>query len=71
MKILNPIKLKKSTLPNDHKLNVRFRQMRGCYQVFAGRTYVSGASGETEEEAIAELHRLYIIPTAQTINTNQ
>ena len=67
MKILNKIKHVKRPLPNEHKLNVRYRQMRGCYQVFAGRTYLSGASGETIDEAINQLKFLYIFPYDQEI----
>tara|TARA_R110002012_G_scaffold294868_1_gene491195 strand:+ start:111 stop:323 length:213 start_codon:yes stop_codon:yes gene_type:complete len=67
MKILNSIKHIKKPLPNEHKLNVRYRQMRGCYQVFSGRTYLSGASGETIDEAINQLKSLYIFPYHQEI----
>tara|TARA_Y100000114_G_scaffold155323_1_gene179194 strand:- start:1059 stop:1271 length:213 start_codon:yes stop_codon:yes gene_type:complete len=67
MKILNNIKHVKRPLPNEHKLNVRYRQMRGCYQVFSGRTYLSGASGETIDEAINQLKSLYIFPYHQEI----
>jgi hypothetical protein len=51
----------KETLPTG-KINVRFRQMRGVWQVFAGRQYLLCASGDTAEEALAELVRLYHVP---------
>jgi len=70
MKILNTIQRKRLPLPNDHKLNVRWRQMRACYQVFAGRTYLEGASGETFKEAISNLHRNYIIPEKHQITVH-
>lgn len=41
------------------KLNIRHRQMRGCWQSFAGNNYIDLASGDTPEEAINEIRRLY------------
>ena len=62
MRILsNAPKRLKIELPKG-SINVRFRQMRGVYQVFAGRNYLTGASGETAEEAIEQLKRLYDVP---------
>lgn len=58
MKILTTISIDKKTLPSG-SLNVRFRQMRCAYQVFAGRTYLTGASGDTAEDAIKELKKYY------------
>jgi hypothetical protein len=70
MKILNTIQHVKKPLPNEYKLNVRYRQMRGCYQVFAGRTYIEGASGETIDEAIGNLRFYYILPKKHTITVH-
>jgi len=64
---LTPVERVKLPLPNDHKLNIRWRQMRACYQVFSGRSYLVGASGDTPEEAISNLHYNYILPENHTI----
>ena len=55
------------------KINVRFRQMRGVWQVFAGRTYLDGANADTPTEALAELTRQYNVPTGTpaTIHNSQ
>jgi hypothetical protein len=58
MRILSTISIDKQALPSG-SLNVRFRQMRCAYQVFAGRTYITGASGETAEDAIEQLKKYY------------
>jgi hypothetical protein len=36
--------------------------MRGVWQVFAGRTYLDGASADTPAEALAELTQQYNVP---------
>lgn len=41
------------------KLNIRHRQMRGVWQAFAGNTYIDLASGDSPDDAAAELRRLY------------
>jgi len=41
------------------KLNIRHRQMRGVWQCFAGNTYITGASGETADEAAQQLANQY------------
>ena len=61
MKILYKTEFEKWPLPKG-KLNVRWRQMRACYQCFAGNTYIDCASGDTAEIAIEELKRLYVVP---------
>lgn len=67
MRILsNAPKRLKVELPKGN-LNIRYRQMRGVYQAFAGRDYLLGASGETAEEAIKELKRLYDVPEGAKI----
>jgi len=55
------------------KINVRFRQMRGVWQVFAGRNYLDGANADTPTEALAELTRQYNVPsgTPATIHNLQ
>jgi hypothetical protein len=42
--------MKKLPLPPG-KITIRYRQMRGVFQCFAGRTYINGASGETADAA--------------------
>ena len=45
------------------KLTIRFRQMRGTWQCFAGSsTYITGASGESIDDAIHQLAYQYKIP---------
>jgi hypothetical protein len=41
------------------KLNIRHRQMRGVWQCFAGNIYITGASGETADEAAQQLAHQY------------
>ena len=48
----------KLSLPNG-KITIRHRQMRNMFQCFAGRTYINGASGDTEHEAAQELANQY------------
>ena len=50
--------MKKLSLPPG-KITIRFRQMRGVFQCFVGRTYVNGASGETPDAAAESLVDLY------------
>lgn len=67
MRILsNAPKRLKVELPKGN-LNIRYRQMRGVYQTFSGRDYLLGASGETAEEAIEQLKRLYNVPEGAKI----
>jgi hypothetical protein len=53
--------MKKQKLPKG-KLNIRHRQMRGVWQVFAGRTYLDGCAGENEDIAMEELCFIYDVP---------
>jgi hypothetical protein len=53
--------MKKHKLPKG-KLNIRHRQMRGVWQVFAGRTYLDGCAGENEDVAMDELCFIYDVP---------
>ena len=41
--------------------------MRCAYQVFAGRTYITGADGETAEDAIEQLKKHYEVPDGADI----
>ena len=41
------------------KITIRHRQMRNVFQCFAGSIYISGASGDTEEEAAQQLANQY------------
>lgn len=41
------------------KITIRHRQMRNVFQVFIGREYISGASGDTEEEAAQQFANQY------------
>lgn len=47
----------------DGKITIRFRQMRGVWQCFAGRTYISGASGENPDDAAQQLADQYDVPS--------
>lgn len=49
---------KKEALPKG-RLNIRHRQMRGVYQVFAGNFYINAASGNNYEEAAKALASAY------------
>ena len=55
------------------KINVRFRQMRGVWQVFAGRNYLDGANADTPTEALVELTQQYNVQTGTpaTIHNSQ
>jgi hypothetical protein len=44
------------------KITIRHRQMRNVFQCFAGRDYITGASGDDDEEAAKELARQYDVP---------
>lgn len=46
-------------LPAGGKLNARHRQMRGVWQIFAGNTYINGASGDSPDIAAQELADQY------------
>lgn len=52
------------------RLNVRHRQMRGVWQAFAWSTYIPCASGDSPEEAVAELARLYCCPAGSMVKVN-
>ena len=41
------------------KITIRHRQMRNVFQVFVGREYIVGASGDYAEEASQELANQY------------
>jgi hypothetical protein len=65
MKLVNGISsytLVKLPIPSG-KITVRFRQMRGVWQVFAGNTYVTGASDDSPDAAIAALLFQYEVPS--------
>ena len=49
-------------LPGKGKLNVRHRQMRGVWQIFAGNLYVTGASGDSPDEAAQQMVNQYEVP---------
>lgn len=44
------------------KITIRHRQMRNVFQCFAGRSYINGASGDTEDEAAQALANQYEVP---------
>lgn len=50
-----------ATLPElpKGKLTIRHRQMRGCFQAYAGNTYLVGCSGGYPEGAAEELRTRY------------
>ena len=66
MKLIYESTHTKEKLPKG-KLNVRHRQMRGVYQCFAGNTYLTGASEETADKAIEQLHYNYDVPAESII----
>lgn len=43
------------------KLNMRYRQQRGVWQIFAGRTYLNGASSDSCSDAAQQLANQYEI----------
>jgi hypothetical protein len=51
----------KNKLPKG-KITIRHRRMRCVFQCFAGREYITGAAGETAEEAAQELADQYEVP---------
>jgi hypothetical protein len=53
--------MEKIVIP-EGRINVRFRQMRGVWQVFAGSRYLAGASGETPDDALSALVAQYDVP---------
>lgn len=61
MKIISNTTRQLEELPKG-KLNIRHRQMRNTYQVFAGRTLLDGCSGPTPEEAAEQLRFFYETP---------
>lgn len=54
-------------LPGKGKLNVRHRQMRGVWQIFAGNLYVTGASGDSPDIAAQELVNQYEVAAGTPI----
>jgi len=44
------------------KITIRHRQMRNVFQCFAGSTYITGASGDSDDEAAQELANQYDVP---------
>lgn len=48
------------------KLNIRFRSDRCMWQAFAGRNYITGASGENDNEAAQQLANQYDVPAGAT-----
>jgi len=44
------------------KITIRHRAMRNVYQCFAGSTYITGASGDYDDEAAQELANQYDVP---------
>lgn len=57
-------------LPGKGKLNVRHRQMRGVWQIFIGRVYVTGASGESPYEAAQQLANQYEVASDTQITVH-
>jgi len=66
MIIKQEIEIKKKDLPSG-SLNIRWRQMRSHYQAFAGNKYLVLADGETAEEAVKELKRVYNVSESAKI----
>lgn len=54
------------TLPKG-KLNIRNLQGRGCWQVYAGTTYLAGCSGDSTEVAVNQLCGYYEVPQGTKI----
>jgi len=54
--------MNKIELPNG-KLTIRHRQMRNVFQCFAGNTYLDGASGDDDSDAINSLVCQYNVPS--------
>lgn len=54
-------------LPGSGKLNIRHRQMRGVWQAFAGRLYITGASGDSPDIAAQELVNQYDVAPGSEI----
>jgi hypothetical protein len=52
------------------KLNIRHRQMRGVWQCFAGNTYITGASGDSDEEAAQQLANQYEVAKGAEITVH-
>jgi len=44
------------------KITIRHRQMRNVFQCFAGRNYITGASGDDADDAAQELANQYDVP---------
>jgi len=55
----------KLTLPKG-KITIRHRQMRGVWQVFAGNTYLTGASDDLPSKAAQQLANQYDVPPGST-----
>lgn len=50
--------MRKLQIPSG-SITIRHRRARNVFQCFAGKTYVTGASGDTVDEVIAELKYHY------------
>lgn len=68
-RILDQPKAIRLPLPKG-KLNMRFRQLRGVYQIFTGSKYLDGASGDNPEEAALQLANQYDIPVGTPITVH-
>ena len=44
------------------KITIRHRQMRNVFQCFAGSTYITGAAGDSDDEAAQQLANQYDVP---------
>lgn len=63
LKIISARKIPSRLAMPKGKITIRFRQMRGVWQCFAGHTYISGASGETPGDAAQQLADQYDVPS--------
>ena len=52
------------------KLNMRHRQMRGVWQIFAGNIYITGASGDSPDAATQELANQYEVTAGTPITVH-
>jgi len=48
------------------KITIRHRQARNVFQCYAGSTYITGASGDDEDEAAQELVKQYEVTAGTT-----
>jgi hypothetical protein len=59
MKLINPPKRENPVLPSG-KVSVRWVKGRNVYQVYTGRKYLCGASGDSSGEALDMMRKFYI-----------